>query len=244
MPLRRLVLYSYLALAVGLLPMARTASAAPEEGSASSAAALGLARMSQETPHKIAAPNGAYNVSLTLDGARVELLLEPYSLRRPSAQAVVEGPGGARTVIELPPSKTFRGQVRGDATGVVAATLDGDALRARIILDDGSDWYVQPVPGDPAGAHAVYRGTDVAETGGTCAAGEAPATTREPLAAPQAQSSGCVDADIAIEADYGYYVWNASSSAQTIGDIDAVVNAMELIYARDVKIGYKITNYL
>lgn len=247
MSLRRLGLLRCLTIAVGLLPMAQTASASQDAGSASTAstaAAMGLARMSQEAPRIVAGTNGGASVSLTLDGASVELLLEPYSLRRPSARVVVEGPDGTRTMTEPPPTKTYRGTVRGAATGVVAATLEGDALRARIILEDGSNWYVQPLPGDGSGAHAIYRGADVAESGGSCAADGAPAATREPMAAPQAQSSGCVDADIAIEADYAYYVWNGSSSTQTVTDIDAIMNAVELIYARDVKIGYKITNYL
>jgi hypothetical protein len=245
MPLRRLALVCTIATTLGPLGMPGIAEGSEPAAGAAAFPALGLGRMTRETPQKVASTNGGYNISLSLDGTLVQLVLEPSSLRRPNCQAVIEGPGGVRTSIELPASKTYRGTVRGDASGIVAATLDGDALRARIILDDGSDWYVQPLPGGVAGEHAVYRGTDVTETPGTCAAeGGAPAATRQPLAAPQAQASGCVDADIAIEAEYAYYVWNGSSSTQTISDIDAVMNAVELIYARDAKIGYRVTNYL
>jgi hypothetical protein len=243
MPLRRIAL-SLCCLSI-FFGLPWTAQASELGGDASNLAALSLGRMTQQTPQKVASSNGGYSVFLDLDGARVELLLEPYSLRAPNCQAVTEGAEGVRTAVDLPATKTYRGTVRGDATGVVAATLEGNALRARVILDDGSDWYVQPIPGGLAGAHAIYRGSDVTGTSGTCASeGGAPATTRQPLAAPQAQTSGCVDADIAIEAEYAYYTWNGSSSAQTITDIDAIMNAVELIYARDAKIGYKITNYL
>ena len=245
MRLRRYARLCCFIAALGLLPTARIAFAAGSSTDASLMAAIGVGRMGRETPRKVVAPNGSARVYVSLDGVQVELLLEPYSLRRPSAQAFIEGPGGVRTQIELPPSKTYRGTVQGDAGGVAAVTLDGDAIRARIILDDGSDWYVQPLPDGLPGEHAVYRSADVAVPAGVCAAGDpVESGGREPLAAPQAQSSGCVDAEIAIEADYPYYVWNGSSSTQTIGDIDAVMNSVELIYARDVKIGYKITNYL
>lgn len=245
MLLRRYARLFCLVAAIGVLPPATIALAAEPASDAAQLTTLGLARMGRETPLKVVSPNGATSVFVTLDGARVELVLEPYSLRRPGAQAFVQGADGVRTPIALPPSKTYRGLVRGDATGVVAATLDGETVRARIVLDDNSDWYVQPLPGGLAGEHAVYRGSDVAESAGGCAAADpVESSTRGPLASGQAQSSGCVEADIAIEADYPYYVWNGNSSTQTINDIDAVMNSVELIYARDAKISYKITNYL
>ncbi|HSQ61494.1 MAG TPA: PA14 domain-containing protein [Acidobacteriota bacterium] len=244
MLVRRLIRYGLVAL-IACLPLATPpARAAEPNGGSFNLSALGLARMSEQVPLKALGADGSYGVRLTLDGADVELVLQPYSLRSPVCEAVVEGPGGARTKIDLPPSTTYRGTVRGGARGVVAASIDGDRLRARILLDDGNEWYVQPLPAGLGGAHAVYRVEDVAEAGGACAAEGAPEATREPLAAPGAQSSGCVDADLAIEAEYGYYAWCGGTSTATINDIDAVVNALELIYARDVKIGYRITTYL
>jgi hypothetical protein len=244
MPVRRLIRYGLSALIVCVLQATPPAQAAESYGGSFNQSALGLTRMSEQVPLKARGADGSYSVRLNLEGADVELLLQPYSMRSPVCEAVVEGPGGARTKIDLPPSTTYRGTVRGGAQGVVAASVDGDRVRARILLDDGSEWYLQPLPAGLGGGHAVYRVEDVAETGGACAAEEAPQATREPLAAPGAQSSGCVDADIAIEAEYAYYVWNGSSTTATINDIDAVMNALELIYARDVKIGYRITNYL
>lgn len=244
MPLRVLACFYRLVLAGGLLVAAPSARATTSADRAPAMASIGLARGSVQTVRPIARTTGETSVYLSLDGRDVELVLEPYSMRRQYTQAMVEGPVGVLTPIDLPPSKTYRGTVRGAASGVAAVTIDGPSIRARVILDDGSDWYVQPIPDDRGGGHAIYRGEDVAEAPGTCAADGAPAGTREPLAAPEAQSSGCVDAEIAIEAEYAYYAWNGGSSTQTINDIDAVMNAVELIYARDAKIGYKITQYL
>ena len=53
MPLRRLARLYSLVVAIGLLPMAQTAAASQEAASALHPAALGLVRMSQETPHTI-----------------------------------------------------------------------------------------------------------------------------------------------------------------------------------------------
>ena len=244
MPLRRLGICLCFVLAGGVPPAAKSAAASTAADRAPAMTALGLARGSVQALVPTQRTTGATSIFVSLEGRSVELVLEPYSLRRPGAQAMAEGPQGVLTPIDLPPSTTLRGTVRGDAAGVAAATLDGPSIRARIILEDGSDWYVQPVPSDLGGGHAVYRGEDVAEAPGSCAAEGAPAGTRQPNAAPQAQSSGCVEAEIAIEAEYAYYAWNSGSSSQTINDIDAIMNAVELIYARDAKISYKITHYL
>jgi len=255
MILRRFIRFLCLATALGVgldAPKSSSALAAEQaagSGTASPASpaslsAVGLARMSEQTPHKVDTGNGTFSITVTLGGSSAELLLQPYSTRRPNCEAIAEGPGGVRTKIDLPPSRTYRGTVQGDVKGVVAASVEGDAVRARILLDDGSDWYVQPLPTGGAGAHAVYRSTDISETPGSCASDAVRDRVAAPQMSPQAQSSGCVEADIALEADYQFFQWNGSSSTQTINDIDAVMNAVELIYARDVKISYKITQYL
>ena len=244
MNLRRLIRVCCLLGAIGLVPGARFAHAQESAAHAARLSAMGLVRMSEQTPQKTDTGRGSFRVQVMLGGAQVELDLEPYTVRRPNCEVVLEGPSGVHTKLDLPPTATYRGTVRGDANGVVAASMNGSELRARIILDDGSDWYVQPIPGDPAGAHAVYRSTDAVPTTGSCASDAIAPETRQPQLAPQAQSSGCVEADIAIEADYSYFQWNGSSSTQTINDIDGIINAIELMYARDVKISYKVTQYL
>jgi hypothetical protein len=238
-----------------------------------------VARLSRQTPRLNALGGGAYGIRLDLGGKQVDLRLEPHSMRSPECQAVVEGANGTRTVIELPPVTTYRGTVEGEAKGIVAASIEGSSVHARIVLDDGTDWYVEPMTSD-GGPHAVYKSSDVTEEPGSCAIagagpspsdfdpfqptepGQGPAVPGqspsdplrldqpglagrfEPLDAGTAQSSGCVDAQIAFEADYQYFVANGSSTSATIAAIDAIMNAVELIYARDVKIGYSITTYL
>ena len=228
--------------------------------------------MTEQTLRAIATPGGV-RFSITLDAGRVDLDLVPYSLRSPNCEAFVEGPGGSRTRIELPPAATYRGTVRGgNGSGVVAATVAGDDLRARILLEDGSDWYVEPLAGRPAGTHAVYRGKDVTEAPGACGMEDGAAAVagertldRAAESAPsfgslgeesgqlpalesptslEAVSAGCLEAEIAFEADYAYYVLNGASSAQTIAAIEEVMNSVELIYSRDARIGYRITHYL
>jgi len=238
------------------------ADAAPSSGGAHPSLA-GVAHMSRQVLQTTDAGRGTILVRLSLGSSRVELTLEPYSMRAPDCQAFAEGPGGVQTQLELPPVTTYRGTVDGDAKGIVAASVEGNSIRARVLLDDGSDWFVQPLSGADAGSHAVYRGEDVTESPGTCAVdGDAspaqvqpnltplaplsPVTPLTPLApqAPESQSSGCVEAQIAFEGDYAYYQWNGSNTTTTMNDIDAIMNAVSLIYARDAKIDYKVTNYL
>jgi len=233
-------------------------AAAPSGGTHASLA--GVAHMSRQVLQQTDAGGGNIRLRLSLGNSRVELTLQPYSMRAANCGAVAEGPGGVQTKLELPPITTYRGTVDGDAKGIVAASIEGGAVRARLLMDDGSDWYVQPLSGTDVGAHAVYRSEDVTDSPGTCATdGDAspaqvqpnlsPVSPGAPVAplAPQAlesQSSGCLEAEIAFEADYAYYQWNGSSTNTTMSDIDAVMNAVSLIYARDAKIDYKITNYL
>ena len=276
-PLLRIITF----VLAGILPAAWATASEPTpspalalSASSASAAALGLARTSEQNLIRRLNRDGTTSLTFDLDGKRVDVTLRPYSVRSPGAQAFEQGADGVQKAVNLPPVTTYRGTVSGEAKGVAAVTMVGETVRARIILDDGSDWYVQPVPGGLAGAHAVYRGTDVAEAPGVCAADGGAAGVAPPIpsldggssgssgstgsSAPSIQAaptfpsiqgaaeatSGCVDADIAIEAEYAYYQWNGSNTTTTISDIDAIMNAVELIYARDAKIGFKITNYL
>jgi Metallo-peptidase family M12/PA14 domain/Bacterial Ig domain/Right handed beta helix region/FlgD Ig-like domain len=225
--------------------------------------------VSEQILRKTPGSGQGVRLRVRLEQSETELDLIPHSLRSPLCEAFVEGPGGARTRVELPPSVTYQGTVRGGAKGIVAATIVGDEIRARIVLEDGTDWYVEPLGNRPAGTHAVYQSTDVSETPGACGMedgaptvrtdpalqapsfdlpGESldsgPLLTADPLQAPSVVSSGCVEAEIAIEADHAFYVRNGSTTAQTIADIDAVMNSVELIYARDSRISYRITQYL
>jgi len=229
----------------------------------------GVAHMSRQVLQQTDAGGGNYRVRLSLGSSRVELTLQPYSMRAQNCEVVEEGPGGVQKKVDLPPVTTYRGTVDGDAKGIVAASIEGGAIRARVLLDDGSDWYVQPLAGATDGSHAIYRGADVTESPGTCAldGDSSPAQMQPNLApdmslapnlapapdmslAPQAGqvtesvSSGCVEAEIAFEADYAYYQWNGSNTTTTTNDIDAIMNQVSLIYARDAKIDYKITRYL
>ncbi|MGE5177203.1 MAG: PA14 domain-containing protein [Hyphomicrobiales bacterium] len=211
---------------------------------AANALAMGLSHMTRETPLRIQNGDGTTSVRLDLGGTDVELVLHPFSMRQTGCDVVEEGPGRVQTKASLPPSLTYQGTVRGGATGVAAVSIDGNDIQARILLDDGSDWYVQPVPGGAAGEHAVYRSTDVTEVPGACAVDQAAERLGQVRMAPQTQSSGCVEAEIAIEGDYAYYQWCGGSTNATVADIDAIMNAVTLIYARDAKISYKITKYL
>jgi hypothetical protein len=231
----------------------------------------GISRISEVAISKTMAPDGGMKLRVRLHETDVELDLVPHSLRSSECEAFAEGPGGVRTPIELPPVATYRGTVGGGARGIVAASVVGEEVRARILLEDGTDWYLEPLRGRAAGTHAVYRGADVTETPGSCATEGETATVStgpvtadpapllpglegqpspESLGAPQAPqelgsvSSGCVEAEVAFEADYAYFVWNGSSTAQTVADIEAVMNSVELIYSRDARIGYRITHYL
>src|SRR5689334_5539513 len=90
------------------------AHAASSSGGAHASLA-GVAHMSRQVLQTTDAGRGTILVRLSLGSSRVELTLEPYSMRAPNCQAFSEGPGGVQTKLELPPLTTYRGTVDGDA---------------------------------------------------------------------------------------------------------------------------------
>lgn len=57
----------------------------------------------------------------------------------------------------------------------------------------------------------------------------------------EAGSSGILVTEIAIDADFQYYLANGSSVAEVVADIEAVFNGASAVYERDVEISWEIT---
>jgi hypothetical protein len=174
------------------------------------------------------------------------------------------------TEIELPPSRTYRGEVAGRPGMVAAATLMPDGSVRAVLHEPGAGtWAVEPVvadlPGLPASVHAVYRHEDLRPHGGVCGTTEAdrvvPAGALEAalLAEERARlGAGYVEAAqhelelggsdsrtaVLIDADYEYYELNGFSTTATIIDIETVMNAVGLIYQQQAGICYSIPAFI
>jgi len=193
----------------------------------------------------------ALTIPLSIDGAACTLQLESHSLRGDGFRVLVQDDHGALQEAELPEVQTYRGEVEGlEGAGVAASVADGK-LSAVILLDDGSRWYVEPMA-DPVASpplgnpHMVYHSKDIVERPHRCGTdhrggGAALAETGDVVAGPVGTMRIC---DIAFDADFEFYQANGSSVAQTIQDIENVLNGVSLIYESELNITYELTSII
>lgn len=177
--------------------------------------------------------------------------LQPYSMRADDFQVLITGENGTLVQTEIPPVTTYRGIVRGDDESFIAASLINGQLWASVILGSGELWVVQPATGmgiadAAADIHIVYRGEDVKPLKeGFCG------VTEEPILIDDGNNNGSPlggtglsMTDIGLDADYEFYLLNASSVPLTVADMELVINSAEFVYERDVDISYEITTII
>ncbi len=190
-------------------------------------------------------------VRVALDRTQVELDLQPHSLRGGEFEVLVPDEQGELQPTIVPAPRTFRGHIRGMDGSRVAATIADGQLFAVILLETGEKWSVEPVAssiagGDGAVLHAVYSGQDAA-SGAQC--GTPPKTASIPASMKEAPPQLLVGAalrvcDIAIDADTEFYQLNGSSVAQTVFDIERVINGVALLYEAEINVTYELTTII
>jgi hypothetical protein len=212
-------------------------------------AALGVRQCSVVLPEIRAAPGEGLSVGFLLHGTPVTLDIQPHSVRSAHYQVLVQTGDGKIRVDAPGPIRTYRGTVRGATGSVVAASLLDDGLYALVEFLNGRDWLEplgERVPGAPAGAHVVYAADDVAGRGSLCAAVESgdvldpPAPEELGGVAGGACATGVYVAELACDADYEYFL--DYGSVEAVEDrINAIVNAVNVQYERDVGIRHVLT---
>ena len=187
-------------------------------------------------------------IDVVLEGQPASLLLAPHSLRADDFQAWGRGAGGVLTPIDAPTPRTYRGTIDGIPGGEVAATVRGRDIEAWIRTPDGL-WGIQSagtfVEAAAPGTHVVYRADDILPTNMIC--GSSQIQQAEPAGIVAGGSEPTCDvavAEIAIDTDFEYFLACNGSDADTIVDIESVMNAVDFIYVRDVEITYVITRII
>ena len=208
----------------------------------------GLATQVVVLPESLESP---LSTSVVLEGTAYILDLYPHSLRARDFRVVVQGEDGQLRDVDPPLVRTFRGSVAGRPhSSVVASVMDG-ALSATIKLETASVWHVRPAPGDgrAQGQHVVYRSSDVPP--GEWDLGEDviyPPSAEAPvqsLAEPRTlRTAGLTIAEIAFDADAEFYRLHNSSIAQTVHDIESVMNNVAAIYEQDLGITYEVSTII
>jgi len=210
--------------------------------------------------------DGELTPFVRLEGQEQVLLLEPYSLRATDFAVSIQDDQGRMVRAAIPSPATYRGSVAGRPGSRVAASLIDGRLSAWIELADGELWTVEPLSEYLDGAapleHVVYRHADILPTDHHCGTGAAqslPGRFRLPgqlessspfspgtqLPAPIVQGDeDDKTAEIAFDADYEFYADNGRSVANTVADIENVLNGVEAIYQSDTGICYDLTHII
>lgn len=213
--------------------------------------ALGLYASTVATAAIHHAADGTVTASVSLGGRPHTLDLKPHTVRAVGYRLRVQGADGTFNDVAPGDARTYRGSVVGIAGSAVAASVEDDGLHARIMLPGGSEYWIEPVAakvqGAPQGAHVSYRTEDIIPNMSKCEADDAlrplarsAVTTMEATAAC---GTGMCVAELAVDADFEYYqIWGSVTGVEN--RINAVVNAVNLQYERDVQLRHVVTTIL
>ena len=208
---------------------------------------LGLARYGIQALAIPVRPVSAFTISLKLDGEIVELDLAPYSVRSAGFRVRTRDARGQMHSFPLPAPTTYRGRIRQQAGSIAAASIINGQLRARIV-DGDSVLVIQPLdevlPQAGPNQYVLFHRIDAIALDYECGNDLLPLRDRAVVGQKNFAivSSHCPSiAEIAFDADVEFFMLNGSDVAITVADIESIVNAMNVIYIRDVLIIHTIT---
>jgi len=196
--------------------------------------------------------------AIDIDGAPRTIRLQPKSFRSAGFQVLVQGPDGRLAPVDPPPISSYRGVVEGTNGGEAVASLTDGRLTASLKLDSDTWWHVQPMPGSTTAggsvSHVVFSDQSILPRDVGCGADHGPnaasnrlSTLRIPKGASVAgatASTGPKICAVAFDADYEFFVKNGSSVADTVRDIENVMNLAAFIYEVELNITFEITTII
>lgn len=206
--------------------------------------ALHLRRASLQDLKLPATLPNAFALRVGLGNSTYTLNVHHHSLRAAGYQLLVDDGSSVRAVTS-PADSTYQGNVVGVPDSRVALTLWNGQVQAFISLG-ARDWWVQPVTDAiktaPATQHVVYELDDAIIPKGFCNRQIVPPMRPDtPLPTP---TSVLGAAEVALDCDYEYYKLNGTNVGQTQAAATQIMNAVDVIYRRDVEICYTITTIL
>ena len=177
------------------------------------------------------------------------LVLELHSNRAEGYRLVVVGEDGVPVDLPPPPVSTYRGHILGEPDWHVAATLLPSGLKVCARRDDGAAWFVEPLRALDRGAsreqHLVYEQADLDLGPDFCGAELLALAPGGFGAASSSAGGGCFrEANIAFDADHENYLLNGSDAVATSLNVEASLNAVNDMYAREVAISHNLTQVL
>jgi hypothetical protein len=149
------------------------------------------------------------------------------------------GAAGLLAPVSPAPPSTVRGELLGRPGSAAAGALVDGTLQLLISPGEGAAlWGLDALP---SGGHALFPMSAVVDQGGVCGS-LTPQAITPPTQAMVAAASAPMVAELAVDADYEYYLAHGSSVADVLADIEGVVAASELIYSADAAISFQLTS--
>jgi hypothetical protein len=160
----------------------------------------------------------------------------------------------------LPEARTWQGVIEDLPGSSIALSGVGEAgsMQFEGMIDLGRDeaghhrGFVAIQPADdsgeawPADHHAMYDVTDVLSSGFVCQGGvQVPEDQQPPhvFTTNRGTVPNCIrEAQIAIDVDNSYYVLTGNTNASATADVESVINALNIIYARETQVRWVISN--
>ncbi|MGA0419754.1 MAG: M12 family metallo-peptidase [Phycisphaerales bacterium] len=192
---------------------------------------------------EIPAPDGLLTLELTR-----------YANRAANFRVLEDRGDGELHEIEAPPVKTYRGHVVGDPESTVWATIDNGRFWATVQREGFEDLVIEPV--DPLAVfrgralpHFVFESSAVVPDGRGCGNDlfdMDPHGFGDGAPGDQGGIAGANEylVEIGIDSDYEFFQKNGSNVANTVNDIESIMNGVNTVYRRDVGIFYEITTII
>lgn len=201
-----------------------------------------------DVPRRLFADPRPFELDVEIAGVVRTLSLVPHSVRSPDFRLLVQTDAGIAEVTPVPRTTTYRGFVRDTPGSRVTASVIEGRLHASIDLATGSPmWRVQPVdhadPSLPDDAHAIYNDADVIAPAGRCGndhSDDSPAETQASISLRS--GTGCFAiAQIALDADYEYYLLNGQSVSNTLADMEMILNDASSTFESELGITHTVS---
>jgi hypothetical protein len=211
-----------------------------------------VSRFREFSPALPAAPVANFSVDVPTDGGVLTLDLFKHSNRSDRYRVLVDRGDGALEPTTPPEIRTYRGTVQGRPDTVVSGSLLSGGFSGIVRLEDGETWVVQPrsdfCPNDPqAGVHLSFAAADAVPDGRGCALGQPGFPMERFTIGEQQQGEGGIagttpsQVEIGCETDFEFFQRNGSSVANTVNDVELIMNNVNVIYDRDANVVHEIS---
>ena len=211
-----------------------------------------VSRFREFTPALPASPIANFRLDVPTDGGVLTLDLFKHSNRSDRYQVLVDRGNGALEPTVPPEIRTYRGIVQGRPDTVVSGSLLPGGFSGIVRLEDGETLVVQPradfCPNDPStGVHLSFAAADAVPDGRGCAIGQPGFPVERFTIGQQQEGEGGIagltpsQVEIGCETDFEFFQRNGSSVANTVNDIELIMNNVNVIYDRDANVVHEIS---